>query len=160
VTVASGKLRPAILLAAVSGVLLACGSPKPPPPTLVELSFNASADVNPDPANRASPIIVRYFQLAGTSAFEKADYFQIHDKEGAFLGLDLVAREEVPMTPGASQKASFEAKPTTKFIGVIASYRDIDKAEWRADVPIPPNQTTKLKIQLDKLKLSIKPDEQ
>ena len=125
---------------------------------MVELSFSASSDVNPDPSDRASPIIVRYYQLAGTSAFEKADYFQIHDKEGALLGPDLIAREEVPLTPGASQTASFEAKPTTKFLGVIASYRDIDNAVWRGDVPIPPNQTTKLKIQLDKLKLSIAPD--
>jgi type VI secretion system protein VasD len=124
---------------------------------MVELSFIASSDVNPDPSDRASPIIVRYYQLAGTSAFEKADYFQIHDKEGALLGPDLIARDEVPLTPGASQAASFEAKPTTKFLGVIASYRDIDNAVWRGDVPIPPNQTTKLKIQLDKLKLSITP---
>lgn len=156
--VASGKLTPAIFLI-VSGLLSACSSPPPPPPpTLVELSFTAAADVNPDPSDRASPIIVRYFQLAGTSAFEKADFFQIHDKEAAFLGPDLITREEVPMVPGATQKASFEAKAGTKFIGVIASYREIDKAEWRADVPIPPNQTTKLKIQLDKLKLSIAPD--
>lgn len=127
---------------------------------MVELTFNAADDVNPDPSGRASPIILRYFQLAGTSAFEKADFFQIHDKEAAFLGPDLVAREEMPLVPGATQKVSFEAKPGAKFLGVIASYRDIDQAEWRADVPIPPNQTTKLKIQLDKLKLSVAPDGQ
>jgi len=101
---------------------------------------------------------VRWFQLVGTNAFEKADYFQLHDKEAAVLGADLLARDELPVAPGATQKVSFEAKSGIKFLGAIAAYRDIDNAVFRADVPIPANQTTKLKVKLDKLKLSIAPD--
>jgi type VI secretion system protein VasD len=159
VTVASGKLWPAILLILSGALVAGCSKPPPPPPpTMVELSFVASPDVNPDPGGRASPIIVRYYQLAGTGAFEKGDYFQIHNKEAAVLGADLLAQEEVQLLPATTQKTTFEAKKDTKFLGVIASYRDINHAVWRADVPIPPNKTTKLKVQLDKLTLSIVPD--
>jgi len=125
---------------------------------MVELSFAASDDINPDNAGRASPVNVRYYQLGATGAFEKGDYFQIYDKETAVLGSDLLGREDVQLVPGGTQKVSFEAKHDTKFIGVIASFRDITQAVWRADVPIPPNQTTKLKVQLEKLKVSLEPD--
>jgi type VI secretion system protein VasD len=125
---------------------------------MVELTFDAAVDVNPDGSGRPSPIIVRYYQLAATAGFDKADYFQIHNKEAALLGPDLLASGEAPLAPGVTQKASFEAKPGTKFVGVIASYYNIDQAVWRGEVAIPPNQTTKLKVQLDKLKLSIAPD--
>jgi type VI secretion system protein VasD len=161
VTVASERLLPTILLSLLGLIVAACAAkepPPPPPPTLVELSFAGADDLNPDSTGRASPLVVRYYQLGGTNAFERADYFQIHDKEAALLGPDLLARDELPLAPGAAQKASFEGKSGIKFLGVIASYRDIDNAVWRANVPIPPNKTTKLKVQLDKLKLSIAPD--
>jgi type VI secretion system protein VasD len=159
---AGGAFRLVVL--AVLGVLCtACGSkpppPPPPPPTIVELTFSGANDVNPDPSGRASPIIVRYYQLAATGAFERADFFQIHDKEAALLGPDLIDRQELAVGPGVTQKVSFEAKPNTKFVGIIASYRDIDQAIWRADAPVPPNKTTKLKVQLDKLKLALVPEE-
>ena len=154
------RLSPAALLT-VAGIALACCAekpPPPPPPTVIELTISAADDINPDGGGRASPVVVRWVQLAGTNSFEKADFFQLHDKEAALLGQDLQAGDEAPVAPGASQKVSFEAKPGTKFLGVTAAFRDIDKAEWRADVAIPPNQTTKLKIQLEKLKLTISPD--
>ena len=160
-SVVSSGVRAALALALCGGLIAACAQkepPPPPPPTKVELTLTAADDVNPDPEGRASPVIVRYYQLASTTAFEKADFFQLYDKEAALLGQDLLGREEVPLAPGAVQKASFEAKPGTKFLGVVAAYRDINQAEWRADVPIPANQTTKLKVTLDKLKLSIAPD--
>jgi type VI secretion system protein VasD len=160
VTVAYSRFWTALTWA-LCGALVACAPkepPPPPPPTMVELTLSAADDVNPDVEGRASPVIVRYYQLAGTNAFEKADFFQLYDKEAALLGPDLLARDEVPLAPGATQKASFEGKAGIKFLGVVADYRDINQAEWRADVPISANQTTKLKVRLDKLKLSIAPD--
>jgi type VI secretion system protein VasD len=154
------RLLPAVLLTFAGIALVCCADkpPPPPPPTMIELTISAAGDVNPDAAGEARPVVVRWVQLAGTNAFEKADFFQLHDKEAALLGQDLQAGDEAPLAPGATQKVSFEAKPGTKFLGVTAAFRDIDKAEWRADVAIPPNKTTKLKIQLEKLKLTISPD--
>lgn len=147
--------RPVWLFAVVVA-LSACGS-SPPPPTVVEVTFIAAPDVNPDPSGRASPILVRYYQLGATGAFDTADYFQLHDKEAALLGANLLDREELPLTPGATQKVSITAKPGTTAIGFAAAYRAIDQAEWRASAPVAANKTTKLTVQLDKLKLALAP---
>lgn len=138
--------------------LSACGSPPPPPPpTEVEITFAAAADINPDASGRASPISVRYYQLAATPAFDAADYFQLHDKETAVLGQNLVDRQELAIAPGASQKVAFTAKPGTTAIGVIASYRDIDRAQWRAEAPIATAKVNKITVKLDKLSATIVP---
>ena len=63
----------------------------------------------------------------------------------------------VPLTPGATQKVTITAKPGTTAIGFAATYRAIDQAEWRASAPVPPNKTTKLTVQLEKLKLALAP---
>ena len=135
--------------------MVVLNSPPTPPPTVVVLNFAVSPDVNPDPSGRPSPISMRYYQLAATSVFDNSDYFQIHDKETTLLGPVLLDRQDLPLMPGAEQDATFDPKPGTKFIGFIASYRDIDHAAWRAEVAIPPNKTTTVKVQVEKLKLTV-----
>jgi len=148
------------LLGMAFGILVAaCGSPPPPPPvtTPVQLTFVATAEINPDVAGHAVPVVLRYYQLGATGAFEAADYFQLHDKDAALLGQDLLDRQELPLTPGATRTVSFEAKPGTKAIGVVAAYRDIDNATWRVDAPITTGQKANLTIAIEKLKLTIAP---
>jgi type VI secretion system protein VasD len=158
VTIQTRAILPVLLLAAAS-VLGTCGGPPPPPPppppTLVELTFTTAPDVNPDPSGRASPIFVRYYQLAATETFSTVDYFQLHDKDSAILGQSLLDRQELPLTPGTSQTIKFAPKPGTIAIGVAAAYRDIDQAQWRAQAPVAPNKTNQLQVQLNKLALSI-----
>jgi type VI secretion system protein VasD len=143
---------------ALVGLAAGCGSSPPPPITTpVQLTFSASADINPDVSGRAAPVVLRYYQLGGTGAFERADYFQLHDKDAALLGQDLLDRQELPLTPGATQTVAFEAKPGTKAVGIIAAYRDIDRALWRVDTPITTGQKASLTVRVEKLKLTIAP---
>ncbi len=140
----------------LTATLNACGSPPPPPPpTEVEITFAAAPDVNPDVSGRASPISVRYYQLAATPAFDAADYFQLHDKEAALLGPSLLDRQEMAIAPGASQKVAFTAKPGATAIGIVASYRDIDRAQWRAEAPIAAAKVNKITVTLGKLSATI-----
>ena len=158
VTLSGKSLR---LAGMALGILVAaCGSPPPPPPpvtTPVQLTFVATAEINPDVADHAAPVVLRYYQLGATGAFEAADYFQLHDKDAALLGQDLLDRQDLPLTPGATRTVSFEAKPGTKAIGVVAAYRDIDNATWRVDAPITTGQKANLTIAIEKLKLTIAP---
>lgn len=151
------KILGALAAIGLTGLVAACGSspPPPPPPTIVSLNFVAAPDVNPDGSARPSPVIIRYYQLAATSAFEGADYFQLRDKEAALLGPALLDRQDLALTPNATQEVKIQPKPETKFIGLVASYRDIDHAGWRAEVAVPPNKTTTVKVRVDKLKLSV-----
>jgi type VI secretion system protein VasD len=142
------------LLAGATVAILAACSSAPPPPTVVALTIKATASVNPGPDGQPSPVMLRIYQLGGTGSFEKADFFQLNDRDTALLGSDLLGKDQAVLTPGETKTMSFEVKPGTRFIGITAAYRDIDKAVWRVDVPVPGNQTTKIALSVDKLSLS------
>lgn len=142
------------LLAGATVAILAACSSAPPPPTVVALTIKAAASVNPGPDGQPSPVMLRIYQLGGTGSFEKADFFQLNDRDTALLGSDLLGKDQAVLTPGETKTMSFEVKPGTRFIGITAAYREIDKAVWRVDVPVPANQTTKIALSVDKLSLS------
>ncbi|HYM03858.1 MAG TPA: type VI secretion system lipoprotein TssJ [Stellaceae bacterium] len=150
----SVRLLQLLFALVVSVSLTGCGS-KPPPPTIVELTVQATPTINPDDTGRPSPVIVRIYQLAGAGAFEKADFFQLYEKEGAVLGTDLLGRDQVALAPGDSKSLTFEMKPTAKLIGIVAAFRDIGQATWRTEATVPPNKTTKLTIVVDKLAVQV-----
>ena len=155
------RMKAVIKTLSLATLLLIAGCaapPPPPPPTIVTLDFAAAGDVNPDPSGRPSSVNVRYYQLGATGAFEKADYFQLHDKEPALLGKDLLDQQDALLAPGTTKSVTIEGKPGVKSIGIAASFRDIDQATWRADVEVPPNKTTKFKVELSKLKATIEPE--
>ena len=120
--------------------LAACGG-GPPPPTMVELTMAAAANANAI-QGQPSPVVVRVYQLKSPAAFEEADFFQLRQDEGGVLGDDLLGSDEYFINPGASQTVLSELSPDARFVGVAAAFYDIDGAEWRATLPIPPNETT------------------
>ena len=144
----------------VAGVLAvaACKSappPPPPPPTIVRISVNALGQVNPDHTGRPSPVLVRVYELKATAAFDSADFFTLYGKDQATLGADLNAKNEFLLKPGDSQSVEQVVQPGTKFVAVMAAYRDIERSRWRATVPVPPNQTTVVSVRVDRADVSI-----
>ncbi len=121
----------------------ACAEPPPPPlPTVVNVTVNGAADLNPNAAGRPSPTVVRVYYLVSDTAFKEADFFQLFEQEAATLGADLAASDELMISPGTSQAVSRELRDDVRFLGLAASYRDIESAVWRGVVAVPPNQTT------------------
>jgi type VI secretion system protein VasD len=138
--------RPVLLSAAglAGGVLAApgCGGrppPPPPPPTVLALRLAASPDVNPDGAGTPKPLRVRVLQLAGTTALSQADFFALDADPGKALGPELLASEDVVLSPGQTTSLEREAKPGARFVGVAGAYFAIDRARWRAWAPVRPN---------------------
>jgi len=121
---------------AVGFALSACAA-KPPKPVIARMSVTAGADVNPDATGRPSPVIVRVYQLKDDAAFTGADFFAIFDQEQATLGPGLVGREEFVMEPGAAHSVEYPISQDASFLGVVAAFRDIRNAEWRALKPAP-----------------------
>lgn len=144
-----------LLLGLVAALLLsACGS-APPPPTIVQLKVTAAANINPDADNRASPVILRAYQLVATDGFDKADFFQLYGKDAATLGADMADRQEIALAPGETKTVTIEFKPNAKSLGIIAAFRNIDKATWRADAPVPANKTTNFTVTIDALSVKL-----
>jgi type VI secretion system protein VasD len=125
------------LLVSVTFTLAACASNSADRTERVRTNLSASADVNPDAANRASPLVVRVYELRGDAEFTGADFFALYEREKETLGASLLAREEYVLRPGESREVKLPMAQGARFVAVIAAYRDIRAARWRAIVQAP-----------------------
>lgn len=121
-------------------MLAGCFSKKPkpvPPPPPTKAAIVVARDVNPDSAGRASPIVVRLYQLKEEGAFNSASYFALADKEQATLGPSLDSREEYELQPGQTKELILKIPPEARYLGVVAAYRDLNNSKWKALSPAP-----------------------
>jgi type VI secretion system protein VasD len=139
-----------------SGVLVGCASaPKKPKDTTVSAQITATATVNPDIRKRPSPIVVRVYELSGRNAFDTADFVSLFDRDREVLAADVVSREELSLRPGESREWKKTLPANTRFIGVMAAYRDVEKAQWRAVYVVKPQSANTIVIRADELAVSI-----
>lgn len=122
------------LVLAIASALSACGTAKPP---LLKITVSADEASNPDLKGRASPVVVRVFELKSLAGFNSADYFSLYDKESEILGADLIGKEELHLKPGESINLSHPLKPDTKFVAGLAAFRDLEKSRWRGAAAVP-----------------------
>src|SRR5215471_15660807 len=127
-------------------LLQACGSASPP---LLEGSIKVDQGANPNPNGRASPIVVRVYELRSSAAFSGADFFSLFDNESATLAGDLVGREEYDLSPAETQPYRRQLQPDTKFIGVVAAFRDLENSRWRQVVPVPDEPKSPIAIGIE-----------
>jgi type VI secretion system protein VasD len=138
-------MRILVLVAALS--IAACSSP--PKPTTVAATLQAGAAVNPDLRKRASPIVIRLYELKSAAAFEAADFVSLFERDQATLAAEMAGREEFILRPGESKPWQKTLAPDTKFIGVLAAFRDIERARWKSIVPVKPNAKNQISIKAD-----------
>jgi type VI secretion system protein VasD len=129
--------------------------PPPPKPTVIQASLESHKNVNPDARGRPSPVIVKLFELKSLAAFNSADFFSVFERDRETLGDELIAREEYQLMPGQKQPIERQLQPETRYVGVVAAFRDLERAQWRSALAIPPNQTTALVIQLEDTRVSV-----
>ena len=153
-----------LLLFAASFTLVACAA-KPPEDVEIKGSIEAVAEVNPDSLGRPSPLQIKIFQLSAKDKFEAADYFALADSSEATLGADMLGVQAMMLTPGERRPYEGEFDPGTRFIGVIAGYREIHQAQWRAIVEMPEKSLMKMmkrggvNIKADSLAISVTVDD-
>lgn len=123
--------------------------------TRIDAELAAAKDLNPDTDGRPSPLVVRLYALKSTTAFNNAGFFALYDSEAAELGDDLQNREELEIRPGQKLELEREFKDETRFLGILAAYRDIDNASWRAVYELREGKMTELKIRLERLDVTI-----
>jgi type VI secretion system protein VasD len=121
----------------------------------LKASVEAAENVNPDLGGRPSPVVVRVYQLRSLDVFKSADFFAIYDNEVATLGQTFVRRDEFELAPGAKTIYTDEIDPSTKFIGVLAAFRDLDNARWRSFIQLPEDKEIYLGIGLESLAVSV-----
>jgi len=140
--------RRAFLLAGAGAFVAACASAPPPQqqpvapvvldPVTLQVTLIATDDVNPDVRGRASPLSVRIMELRSRSGFDAADFFSLYDRDQATLGTELLAKEQYILRPGDTQGYTRKAQGETRFLGVVAAYRDLEGSTWRVAAGIAP----------------------
>lgn len=147
-----------VAVAAWVVLLAACASSPPPPkPTIVRIDLTAADSVNADVTGRGMPVVLRYYLLQSTGAFDSADYFSLFERDDTVLAASKVLREELTLRPG--QRHSVELRPLgdAHALGVFVAFRDFNQTLWRATAPVPQNMTTSYSIRVDRNSVSITP---
>ena len=148
--------RPLLLLPAAW--LLARCAPPPKPPAVLTLTMVGGKDQNPDPTGKPAPIKVMVYQLTATGKFEVSDWTALTEHEQQTLGQDeAAAAQPFVVSPGETQTQSFELKHGVQAIGIVALYRDIDNAKWRADAPVADSGPIKLTLNIGKNAVTLQP---
>ncbi len=137
--------RNALALIGAAVPLSACGMMREPQ---TELTFTVTADgtINPNEDTEASPVLVRVYELKSPTAFQQATLFELLDDDQGKLGADLVARREIEIKPNDTEEFERETAADTRYIGVVAAFRNIDTATWRGTTQIEPRGDNRIQI--------------
>jgi type VI secretion system protein VasD len=63
----------------------------------------------------------------------------------------MLAKEEFVLAPGETKTFAKTLAPDTRFLGVVAAYRDLEHAKWRSVVAIQPSQPQKVMVKAGEL---------
>lgn len=152
--------RAAALSAAVlTGVLSGAAPALAAEPTIVELTVVGGPGLNPNADGRASPIVVRIFELAATTRFEAADYVALFERPGADLKREVVAQNEFVLRPGGIEEQNRTLQPQVQMLGIAAAFRDLDHAQWRLTIPVTPGRRNFVLVHLERNSIRIVPAE-
>jgi type VI secretion system protein VasD len=133
--------------------LAACS--RVPPPTPIKVQLQADEYTNPNENGDPSPVVVRVYQLKEVTAFQNAEYFDLADNDKKVLGGDLIGVQEYEMTPGKSQDYNRDVSSEATHIGVVASFRDIENAQWRDTIELKQEKKNEFVIYLTTLAVRI-----
>jgi len=125
------RLLPLALLAALLG-LTGCAALSPySDMTKLDLTLNGRDELNPDLNGRPSPIVLRLVELKHPVSFETADFFSLYQRPKEALSPDMVVLEELELRPGEQRKLKLSVQPGSRYVGVLAAYRDLPESNWR-----------------------------
>ena len=117
--------------------------------TKLDLTLNGSDELNPDLNGRPSPIVLRLIELKHPVAFETADFFSLYQRPKEALSPDMVVLEELELRPGEQREMKLSVQPGSRYVGVLAAYRDLPEASWRYVIAVPPQGRTRVALSLD-----------
>ena len=116
-------------------------------PTTVVLQLQAGDELNPTTDGYSAPVRVRLLELRSAAAFSRTDYFSLAEHAAKNLGGELVAEDEWLLHPGQTRELTRVLDPSTRHIGLLVGYREIDQAHWR--VVLEPKQGTLSHYRID-----------
>ena len=112
----------------------------------VSISLTTNTKLNPDAEGRSSPVVLRMYQLTTDKLFREKDFFEIFDEDKASLADSMVSKKELELNPNESRRLQLNLKPQTRYIGLMAAFRDLDNAKWQEVIKINPQIPTGIPV--------------
>lgn len=147
-----------LLVVSAAAALLGCSAANLVVDPDTDFLFKVAKGVNPDADGRPSPLVVRYYELSSRSQFEREDFDRLFDSPESSLGPDLLVREELELQPASDLEITRRLNPNARFVGLVAAYRDIETARWRAVVEVDPTGYDERVIHVEPLALYVMPE--
>ncbi len=142
-----------LVLAGVTLLLAACSSAKSPQMTA---AIQSVAFLNPNIYNQASPVVIIIYQLKSPAVFQQANFFALYNNPTATLANDLLDKRDIEIRPQQQQSIHITLSPVTNYIGVLAAFRDPDKAQWRQVVAVTPGKNIAVQINAATQSITVK----
>ncbi|AUD79889.1 type VI secretion system lipoprotein TssJ [Kangiella profundi] len=117
----------ALLLATVSSCALLKGNKGEE----VELSISVAEEVNQDELGRSSPIVIRLYELKKEVAVEGMDFFSIYDQTEPDFKTAVSSMKEFQVNPGQKLEQLLVTDVSTKYLMLVAAFKDIDNSQWK-----------------------------
>lgn len=122
----------------LAATFLQCSKPTPQPvqesrSTPVELRLEAGPRINLDSRGNALSVVVRTYQLKDLGEFSKLTVEKASSDRPAaeLVGQDLVSSAEYTVVPGTTAVKTESLKPETRYVAVVALFRQPDPQFWR-----------------------------
>lgn len=117
--------------------------------TKIDIYLTSTDRLNPDVNNRPSPVVVRLYELKSPVTFENSEFFSLYQQPEQALALDLVSQEELELRPGSERHLKLSIQPGSRYIGVLAAYRDLAAARWQQVMMINESKRNRIALTLD-----------
>lgn len=76
------------------------------------------------------------------------DFFSLYERPKETLDPDLVTSEELELRPGERVELKLSVGEGSRYVGVLAAYRDLGEASWRYVVPVTAKELTRVELKL------------
>ncbi|MDR2821288.1 MAG: type VI secretion system lipoprotein TssJ [Desulfovibrio sp.] len=143
-----------IFLLIVLLCLTGCGKAR------LDLNIASQPNVNPDNSGRPSPVVVKVYELRHSLAFKQADFLALFENPMPTLGANLIAADELVFVPGEARKISYKPSADTRFVGVVAGFRQMERAQWRVLKPVDPEEKNLLGLEFNDVSILMIPEDQ
>jgi type VI secretion system protein VasD len=97
------------------------------------ISGTAEQIINRDINGKSLSVVVRLYQLKEKNEFTRLTFDAVASgkSDAELFPQEMVARTEVVLVPGATQKLTDKLMPEAKYVGVVGFFRRPDAQNWR-----------------------------
>ncbi|WP_223272085.1 type VI secretion system lipoprotein TssJ [Pandoraea pnomenusa] len=117
----------------------------------VDVDVSARDALNPDDAGRPTSVAVRVYQLKDRKLFDAASYDDLLKQDKTVLADERLASTAGVLNPGASLSLSKPIEDDTKFVAIVAFFRNPEsRGTWKYVMPAKKLDTdAPLRLRLD-----------